>query len=138
MEQMLEQIFIRVLNMSMTAGVAILVVLAARLLLKKAPRIFSYGLWAAVLFRLLCPVSFTAPLSLLGALQNEAGASGRMEYVPADIGYQMAPELQRSRGQDSKRKPAAGKPIRFRESASDCILSGSMDLDSGHSGASGL
>ena len=94
MEQMLEQFFISVLNMSLTAGVAILVVLAVRLLLKKAPRIFSYGLWAAVLFRLLCPVSFTAPLSLLGALQNETGASGRMEYIPADIGYQMAPEIQ--------------------------------------------
>ena len=94
MEQMLEQFFISVLNMSLTAGVAILAVLAARLLLKRAPRIFPYGLWAVVLFRLLCPVSFAAPLSLLGALQNEAGASGRMEYVPADIGYQMEPEIQ--------------------------------------------
>ena len=94
MEQMLEQFFISVLNMSLTAGVAILAVLAARLFLKRAPRIFSYGLWAVVLFRLLCPVSFAAPLSLLGALQNEAGASGRMEYVPADIGYQMEPEIQ--------------------------------------------
>ena len=94
MEQMLEQFFISVLNMSLTAGVAILAVFAARLFLKRAPRIFSYGLWAVVLFRLLCPVSFAAPLSLLGALQNEAGASGRMEYVPADIGYQMEPEIQ--------------------------------------------
>ena len=94
MEQMLEQFFISVLNMSLTAGVAILAVLAARLFLKRAPRIFSYGLWAVVLFRLLCPVSFAAPMSLLGALQNEAGASGRMEYVPADIGYQMEPEIQ--------------------------------------------
>ena len=34
MEQMLEQFFISVLNMSLTAGVAILAVLAARLLLK--------------------------------------------------------------------------------------------------------
>ena len=94
MAQMLEQFFISVLNMSLTAGVAILAVLAARLFLKRAPRIFFYGLWAVVLFRLLCPVSFAAPLSLLGALQNEAGASGRMEYVPADIGYQMEPEIQ--------------------------------------------
>ena len=93
-EQLLEKALIEVLNMSLTASVVILVVLAARIFLKRAPRIFSYALWAVVLFRLLCPVSFSAPLSLLGTLQNEAGSGGRMEYIPEDIGYQMNPEIQ--------------------------------------------
>ena len=41
-----------ILNMSITASVIILFVLLARLALKKAPKIFSYALWAVVLFRL--------------------------------------------------------------------------------------
>lgn len=50
-------IFIHILNMSMTASLVILVVLLLRLLLKRAPRIFSYFLWLVVFIRLLCPVS---------------------------------------------------------------------------------
>lgn len=61
----MEVLFSQVLNMSLTASVVILCVMAARLLLKKAPKIFSYALWAVVLFRLLCPVSLTAPVSVL-------------------------------------------------------------------------
>ena len=55
----------KVLNMSLTAGVVILFVMAARLLLKKLPKIYSYALWAVVLFRLLCPVSITSQVSVL-------------------------------------------------------------------------
>lgn len=94
LEQAAQGCLIEVLNMSLTASVMILAVLAARMFLKRAPRLFSYALWAVVLFRLLCPVSFSAPLSLLGVLQNEASAEGRMEYIPADIGYQMEPKIQ--------------------------------------------
>ena len=43
----------------------IAVVLLARLMLKRAPKIYSYALWAVVLFRLLCPLSITAGLSVL-------------------------------------------------------------------------
>ena len=50
-------------NMSLTASVVILAVLAARLLLRKAPAVLRYALWGAVLFRLLCPVSFSAAFS---------------------------------------------------------------------------
>lgn len=56
----------KIAEMSRTASVVIVFVLAARLLLKKAPKIFSYALWAVVLFRLLCPVSVTSDYSLLG------------------------------------------------------------------------
>ena len=51
---MLDTIYMQILDMSKTAGIVILVVLLARLLLKKAPKVFSYALWAVVLFRLLC------------------------------------------------------------------------------------
>lgn len=92
-EEGLQKIFILVLNMTLTGSVVIAAVLPARLLLKKAPRIFSYGLWAAVLFRLLCPVSFSLPVSLLGALQNKPAEAGRMEYIAEDIGYWEKPQV---------------------------------------------
>ena len=41
-------LFSRVLNMSLAAGIVILLVLAARFLLRKSPKIFSYILWAFV------------------------------------------------------------------------------------------
>lgn len=92
-EENLVKIFILVLNMTLTGSVAILAVLLARLLFKKAPRIFSYALWAVVLFRLLCPVSFSLPFSLLGVLQNEPAREGRMEYITEDIGYMERPQI---------------------------------------------
>ena len=63
---MLERIFIEVLNMSLTGSIAILTVLTFRLLLSRFPRIFSYALWAVVLFRLLVLSPFL-PLCLLWA-----------------------------------------------------------------------
>ena len=78
----LESLFIRVLNMSLTGSLMILAVLLMRLLLTKAPKMFSYVLWLAVLFRLLCPVSFESGLSLLGVLGVTAGEQGTVEYIP--------------------------------------------------------
>lgn len=60
----LESIFSTVLEMSLTGSVVIAVVLLARLMLRKAPRVFSYVLWLAVLLRLLCPVSIPSSFSL--------------------------------------------------------------------------
>ena len=94
MGQMLEKVFIEVLNMGLTASVMIAGVFLVRLLLKKAPKIYSYVLWSIVLFRLLCPVSFETEVSLLGTLQNETSVDGRMEYIPQDIGYQLQPKVQ--------------------------------------------
>ena len=67
----MSNLFSQVLNMSMTGSVVILLVMLARLILKRAPKIFSYALWSVVLFRLLCPVAFTAPVSVLNALKPE-------------------------------------------------------------------
>lgn len=89
--------FSEVLNMSLTGSVIILVVMAARLFLKKAPKIYSYALWSVVLFRLLCPVSMTAPVSLLQWLQPQvevttAGTS-TVTYLPVTYVYSdTAPE----------------------------------------------
>ncbi len=62
---MLDTVYLQILDMSKTASIVILVVLLARLLLRKAPKVFSYALWAVVLFRLLCPFSFEASVSIV-------------------------------------------------------------------------
>ncbi len=62
---MLEQVFLQLLNMSFTGGIVILAVLLLRLLLKKAPRRFSYLLWAVVLLRLVCPFTLESAVSLI-------------------------------------------------------------------------
>lgn len=64
----MQAIFAKILNMSLTGSVVIAVVLLARFFLKRAPKIYSYALWAVVLFRLLCPLSITAGLSVLKPL----------------------------------------------------------------------
>ena len=87
-EFVMHRLFPIVCNMSLTAGVVILAVLAVRLLLRRAPKVFSYALWAVVLFRLLCPVSVTSAVSLMGALgapaQERTQRTSAVEYVPAD------------------------------------------------------
>lgn len=65
-------LFPHILGMTLTASMVTLLVLVARLLLKHAPRLFSYVLWAAVLFRLLCPVSFSSEWSLFGLMKPHA------------------------------------------------------------------
>ena len=82
-----------ILNMSLTAGIVIVLVLLARLLLKKAPKVFSYALWAVVLFRLLCPVSFSSGLSLLGIFHSPAVTNGSITYIPADIVHTANPQV---------------------------------------------
>ena len=67
---MLENLFLETLNMSFTGSIVILFVLMVRLLLKKAPKIFSYVLWSVVLFRLISPFSFESMFSLLPTKAN--------------------------------------------------------------------
>ena len=77
-------ILLTVLNMSITAGIVILAVCAARLMLKKAPKIISYALWAVVAFRLIIPFSFESVFSLMPIKPNP---------IPQDIVYQSAPRI---------------------------------------------
>ncbi len=76
-----------IVNMSLTAGIVVLAVLAARLFLKKAPKLFSYLLWGLVLFRLLCPVSFSSSLSAWKIFRQEQAGSS-MEYIPSGVIYE--------------------------------------------------
>ena len=87
----------KLLNMSVTASIAIVCVLVLRLLLKKAPKVISYVLWAVVLFRLLCPVSIASGFSLFGLMnapmeQTAAGAS-IIQYVPEDMIHTEVPGI---------------------------------------------
>ena len=81
----LHAVFSTVLNMSITASIAIIVILLARILLKRAPKMFSYALWAVVLFRLLCPVSLTSQFSLMGLFPAPTTETGRIEYVSLNV-----------------------------------------------------
>lgn len=81
----LHAVFSAVLNMSITSSISIIVILLARIILKHAPKIFSYALWAVVLFRLLCPVSLTSQFSLMGLFPAPTTETGRIEYVSLDV-----------------------------------------------------
>lgn len=89
--------FPQLLNMSATASIVILIVLLLRLGLKKLPKIISYVLWSAVLFRLLCPVSITSSFSLFGFVNVPTSVSSSMtssiEYIPKDIIYTKYPPV---------------------------------------------
>lgn len=63
-------IFSRVLTMSLTGGIVIVLVLVIRLFLARLPKIFSYLLWGVVLLRLLCPVSFSSGLSVFQVIAH--------------------------------------------------------------------
>lgn len=81
---MLDRLFLSVLNMSITASFVIFGVLLVRFFLKKAPKIFSYALWAIVLFRLICPFSFESAVGLLPVNTTP---------IPQDIIYQAQPQI---------------------------------------------
>lgn len=78
---MLDRIFMEILDMSLQASAVILAVILIRLLLRSAPKIFSYALWSVVLLRLLCPISIEAPISFVP----------HMESVSADYTLQDQP-----------------------------------------------
>ncbi|WP_342561605.1 M56 family metallopeptidase [Paenibacillus sp. FSL R7-0345] len=93
---MITELFVTVLNMSITAGYVAAAVILARLFLRRVPKIFSYLLWSAVLIRLILPVSFTSGFSLLRLVQphsNNPAGIGVMEFVPSDIALQLRPAV---------------------------------------------
>ena len=88
-----EDAFISILNMSITASYVAIAVIIARLLLKKAPKAFSYALWSVVLFRLICPFSFSSAFSLLGFIQPAQTGTSSNQYIPQDIGIMGTPTV---------------------------------------------
>ena len=76
--------FIQILNMSLGAAWAAVLVFFGRLLLRRAPKKVSYALWSVVLFRLVCPVSFSSAFSLMP----------RPQAIPQDIIYAAKPRIE--------------------------------------------
>ncbi len=95
----IEQIFITVLNMSITGSYIIAAILLLRLLLRKAPKIFSYCLWAVAGLRLLCPFSFASVLSIFNLFPapsdtSSIGNATSNGYIPQDIALMQIPEIE--------------------------------------------
>ncbi len=76
---MLGEMFQEVLYRSVVTGGIVVAVLLLRALLKRAPKVYSYLLWAVVLYRLLCPFTFASPFSFLGVLGTGEIAQLQME-----------------------------------------------------------
>lgn len=76
-------VFLKVLNMSITASWLILAVVLTRLILKKAPKWIPCLLWGLVAIRLICPFSFESVLSLIPS----------SETIPANIAEQHEPAI---------------------------------------------
>lgn len=79
----MEAVFIKALNMSLSATWLILAVLLLRLLLKKAPKWISVVLWSLVGLRLVLPFSLQSVFSLIPSA----------EVVSPSIGYAQHPEI---------------------------------------------
>lgn len=82
----MSELFLTVLNMSLTASYVILFVIIVRLLLKKAPKFISYALWSVAAFRLIIPFSFESMFSLMPRNTNAVS-------IPYDIIYQQNPQI---------------------------------------------
>ncbi len=74
-----------VLNQTLSASFVILFVLLARLALRRAPKKFSYALWAVVLVRLLVPISIESPVSLVPV---------RREVFTKELVYERIPRVE--------------------------------------------
>lgn len=72
---LLDGLFSQIFAMSLSASIVILFVLLIRLLLRRAPSVFSYVLWSVVLVRLLCPWSYVSALSIIPDMAAISAAS---------------------------------------------------------------
>ena len=79
-------VFLKVLDMSVTASWVILAVMAARVLIRKAPKKYSYALWVVALFRLLCPVSLQSVVSAFNfrPFRQAAQTTGELQFIPRE------------------------------------------------------
>lgn len=69
-EVILSEVFLKVVNMSISASWLVLAVLLLRLVLKKAPKWVSVLLWGFVAVRLICPFSIESMLSLIPSAET--------------------------------------------------------------------
>ena len=88
----MEAVFLRIVNMSLSAAAVIAVVVLLRLSLRRAPKKWRYLLWIAPAFRLACPVSFRAVFSIFrlrppleAASAPAAAGVGNMTYITRPV-----------------------------------------------------
>lgn len=97
MTNLLSGLFIRILNMSITAGYCIAAIFLIRLLFRKAPRKYLYVLWLLAAFRLICPVSVSTDFSLFNlerfSESRPTSDVGAMEYIPEQITHMESPQI---------------------------------------------
>ncbi len=79
----MEALFLKIVNMSITACWVVLAVIMLRFLLKRAPRQISVIMWALVGVRLVCPFTFESVLSLIPSA----------ETISPDIMMDRTPEI---------------------------------------------
>ena len=77
------QIFLKLFNMSITAGWIVLAVMVLRIFLKKAPKWVNCLLWGVVALRLMLPLSLESAISLVPS----------PEVIPQNITQQEAPAI---------------------------------------------
>ena len=80
----MEALFLKLVNMSITASWLVLAIIAVRLVFSKTPKWILCLLWGLVAFRLICPFSIESALSLIP----------NPEPLPQDIIYTAHPQLQ--------------------------------------------
>ncbi|MBR4295785.1 MAG: hypothetical protein IKT56_02975 [Clostridia bacterium] len=79
----MSQIFLNIINMSISASYIVVAVMLLRLMLKKAPKWITVLLWGIVAVRLICPFSLESVLSLIPSA----------EVVSPDIMMDRTPEI---------------------------------------------
>lgn len=80
-------IFLKLLNMSITAGWLILAVLCIRLIFRKMPKWVNCLLWGVAAIRLICPFSVESPFSILPGtepIRSSTVVEGEVQnYIPS-------------------------------------------------------
>lgn len=76
--------------MSLTASIVIVFVILVRIVLTRAPKVFSYALWIVILFRLLCPFAPESFLSLISAawvvsVEGEGNSTAQVVQVETGL-----------------------------------------------------
>ncbi|MBQ3379382.1 MAG: hypothetical protein IJG50_05905 [Clostridia bacterium] len=83
----MEAVFTGILNMSASSAIVILAVIAVRFLLGlcRAPKKWSFLLWTAAAFRLLCPISFKAAFSIFEVSAIKPVSAPIVVRAPAEV-----------------------------------------------------
>ena len=79
----MNELFLKIINMSISASWLVLAVLIFRLILKKVPKWVNVLLWGIVAIRMICPFSFESALSLIPSA----------ETIPLDIEMAAKPTI---------------------------------------------